>query len=85
MIMGKSYNPIDEANQVYWTIQSLKTLWNSINGADGYYELFAARRMCELVMADEIKNLNEVVAGLVDPEMEIEGYKPIKVPSLAIN
>ena len=85
--MKESYTPSDEAHQIHRTLQSLTNLWHSINAAEGYGGLLASRRMCELVLADEIKNLKSVLEDMrgTFPDMKIEGYRPTLVPGLTIN
>jgi len=82
----REYKPEEEAVQIFRTAHSLKTLWDSINAADGYGDLITARRMCELVLADEIKSLNFTLGYIKErfPDIEIEGYDPVEVPCLAI-
>jgi hypothetical protein len=82
------YIPTCEAYDMYSISQALNELFKAINGADGYWELLHARRMCELVLADEIKNLNQSIEQIrkVFPELEIPDYDgPVEVPYLAIN
>ena len=50
---------------MYRTANALRFLFDAINLADGFYELLAARRTCELVLANEIKRLNDVVETIL--------------------
>ncbi|UCE55857.1 MAG: hypothetical protein JSV31_10525 [Desulfobacterales bacterium] len=80
--------PFDEAYEIYHTAQKLRHLFDAINSVNGYWGLLSARRMCELVLADTIKNLNRSIDSLKKtfPELEIPDYEdPIEVPYLAIN
>ena len=83
----KEYQPSDEAGQICRTIHSLKALWDLINVASDYGELLTARRMCELVIADEIRNLNDTLEDIKSrfPDICDGDLDCVEVPDLAIN
>jgi hypothetical protein len=87
MIMKEGYTPVDEAHQIHRTLQSLQLLWDAINGAEGFGGLLAARRMCELVLANEMRNLKSVLEDMIKdfPDMEIDEYEIVAVPDVNIN
>ncbi len=77
----------DEAHCIYGATQALGQLFSVINPADGYWELLSARRMCELVIADTIKVLNDTIESMKIkfPDLEISDYKgPIENSYLPI-
>ncbi len=83
----RDYVPEDEAYHIYRVIRKLNCLFESINTAEDFWDLLTARRTCELVIADVIKDSNWTLEGMRKrfPEIEINDFKPVKPPHLAIN